>query len=317
MKRPKIALIGSGNIGGTLAHLAIQRNLGEVILIDITEGIPQGKALDLAQSFSADNLDGTIYGGNDYGLIKGSDVVIVTAGMPRKPGMSRDDLLNINGKIIKSVAENIKIYAPNAFVIIITNPLDVMVWLMQKATGFDPQKVVGMAGILDTARFKYFLSEALNISSEDIQSFVLGGHGDSMVPMPRYTTISGIPLSYFVEKEWITKEKLNAIIERTRNGGAEIVNLLKTGSAFYAPAASALQMAESYIFNQKRILPCAAYLKGEYGINNIYVGVPVIIGENGVEKILELPLDTTEKTQLQISVEAVKSLMQVCLDLGL
>lgn len=317
MNRPKIALIGSGNIGGTLAHLAIQRQLGDVVLIDIAEGVPQGKALDLVQSFSADNIDGVISGGQDYSLIKDADVVIITAGVPRKPGMSRDDLLSINGKIVRIVGENIKTYAPNAFVIVITNPLDVMVWLCQKATGFNPNKVVGMAGILDTGRFKCFLAEALNVSAKDIQSFVLGGHGDSMVPMPRYTTISGIPLSYFIESGWITKAQLDVINDRTRNGGAEIVNLLKTGSAFYAPAASALQMAESYLFNQRRILPCAAYLKGEYGINDIYVGVPVVIGENGVEKVLELPLDAMEKIQLQASVESVKSLTQACLDLGL
>jgi malate dehydrogenase len=317
MNRPKIALIGSGNIGGTLAHLAVQRRLGDVVLIDVAEGIPQGKALDLNQAFSADNTDGVISGGQDYSLIKNADVVIVTAGIPRKPGMSRDDLLSINGKIIRSVGENIKQYAPNAFVIVITNPLDAMVWLMQKVTAFSPQKVLGMAGILDTGRFKCFLSEALNVSVEDIQSFVLGGHGDTMVPMPRYTTISGIPLSYFVENGWISKEKLDAIIDRTRNGGAEIVNYLKTGSAFYAPATSALQIAESYLFNQRRILPCAAYLQGEYDINNIYAGVPVIIGKNGVEKVIEVPLDASEKSQLQSSVESVKSLIQACLDLGL
>jgi len=317
MNRPKIALIGSGNIGGTLAHLAIQRRLGDVVLIDIAEGIPQGKALDLNQAFSADNTDGVISGGQDYSLIKNADVVMVTAGVARKPGMSRGDLLSINGKIIRSVGENIKQYAPNAFVIVITNPLDAMVWLMQKVTEFSPQKVVGMAGILDTGRFKCFLSEALNVSVEDIQSFVLGGHGDTMVPMPRYTTISGIPLSYFVENAWISKEKLDAIIDRTRNGGAEIVNYLKTGSAFYAPATSALQIAESYLFNQRRILPCAAYLQGEFGFNNIYAGVPVIIGKNGVEKVIEVPLDMSEKSQLQSSVESVKSLIQACLDLGL
>lgn len=317
MNRPKIALIGSGNIGGTLAHLAVQRRLGDVVLIDIAEGIPQGKALDLNQAFSADNTDGVISGGQDYSLIKNADVVIVTAGVARKPGMSRDDLLSINGKIISSVGENIKKYAPGAFVIVITNPLDAMVWLMQKVTEFSPKKVVGMAGILDTGRFKCFLSEALNVSVEDIQSFVLGGHGDTMVPMPRYTTISGIPLSYFVENAWISKEKLDAIIDRTRNGGAEIVNYLKTGSAFYAPATSALQIAESYLFNQRRILPCAAHLQGEYDINNIYVGVPVIIGKNGVEKVIEAALDASEKSQLQSSVESVKSLIQACLDLGL
>jgi malate dehydrogenase len=317
MQRPKIALIGSGNIGGTLAHLAMQRNLSDVVLIDIAEGIPQGKALDLAQSFSADNFDASIQGSQDYTQIKGADVVIVTAGMPRKPGMSRDDLLNINGKIIKSVGENIKLYAPNAFVIVITNPLDVMVWLMQKVTQFSPAKVVGMAGILDTGRFKCFLAEALNVSAQDIQSFVLGGHGDSMVPMPRYTTISGIPLAFFVENGWITQEKLDGILDRTRNGGAEIVNLLKTGSAFYAPATSALQMAESYIKNQRRILPCAAQLNGEYGISDIYVGVPVVIGRNGVEKIIEVPLNDVEKSQLDASVKSVQSLTQACLDLGL
>lgn len=317
MKRPKIALIGSGNIGGTLAHLAIQRNLGEVVLLDIAEGVPQGKALDLSQSFSADNLDSIIHSGKNYSLIKDSDVVIVTAGVPRKPGMSRDDLLNINGKIISEVGKNIKNYAPHAFVIVITNPLDVMVWLMQKTTNFNPNKVVGMAGVLDTARFKYFLSEALNVSANDIQSFVLGGHGDSMVPMLSYTTISGIPLSYFVESGWITQEKLDSIVDRTRNGGAEIVNLLKTGSAFYAPAASALQMAESYLLNQRRILPCAAKLNGEYGISGTYVGVPVIIGKNGVEKIIEIPLSKNEKDQLDYSVKSVQSLTQACISLGL
>lgn len=317
MKRPKIALIGSGNIGGTLAHLAMQRNLGEVILLDIAEGIPQGKALDLSQSFSADNFDASIQGGQDYSLIKDADVVIVTAGVPRKPGMSRDDLLSINGKIISSVGENIKNYAPNAFVIVITNPLDVMVWLMQKTTNFNPNKVVGMAGILDTARFKYFLAEALNVSAQDIQSFVLGGHGDSMVPMLSYTTISGLPLSYFVESGWITQEKLDSIVDRTKNGGAEIVNLLKTGSAFYAPAASALQMAESYLLDQRRILPCAAQLNGEYGINGMYVGVPVVIGKNGVEKIIEIPLSKIEKDQLDYSVKSVQSLTQACISLGL
>ncbi len=317
MNLPKIALIGSGNIGGTLAHLAMQRRLGDVVLIDIAEGVPQGKALDLAQAFGADNMDGAISGGQDYSLIKDADVVIVTAGVARKPGMSRDDLLSINGKIISSVGENIKNYAPNAFVIVITNPLDVMVWLMQKTTGFNPQKVVGMAGVLDSGRFKHFLSEELKVSVRDIQSFVLGGHGDSMVPMPRYTTISGIPLSYFIENGWTTQAKIDAIIERTKNAGAEIVNLLKTGSAFYSPATSALQMAESYLFNQRRILPCAAYLKGEYGFNDLYVGVPAIIGKHGAEKILELPLDASEKEQLEASVNSVKALTQACMNLGL
>lgn len=317
MNRPKIALIGSGNIGGTLAHLALQRNLGDVVLIDISEGVPQGKALDLAQSLAADNVDGKISGGQDYSLIKGADVVIVTAGIPRKPGMSRDDLLSVNGKIVQSVGENIKTYAPDAFVIVITNPLDVMVLLMQKAIGSDPKKVVGMAGILDAGRFKCFLAEALGVSVQDIQAFVMGGHGDTMVPMPRYTTISGIPLSYFIEKGWITQEKLDAIIDRTRNGGAEIVNFLKTGSAFYNPASSALQMAESYLFDQKRILACAAHLQGEYGAKDIYAGVPVVIGKYGVEKVIELPLESSEKAQFDASVEAVRALVKACNDLGL
>jgi malate dehydrogenase len=316
-KRSKIALIGSGNIGGTLAHLAIQRNLGEIVLLDISDGIPQGKALDLNQALSADNADCVIFGGQDYSLIQDADVVIVTAGVARKPGMSRDDLLSINGKVIKSVGENIKNYAPNAFVITITNPLDVMVWLMQKATGFNPQKVVGMAGILDSGRYKHFLADALKVSAKDIQAFVLGGHGDSMVPMPRYTTISGIPLSYFVDNGWINQAQLDAINERTKNGGAEIVNLLKTGSAFYAPATAALQMAESYLFDQRRILPCAAYLNGEYGVNDLYVGTPVVIGCNGVEKVIELPLTEFEQNQLEASVQAVINLKNACLELGL
>lgn len=317
MNRPKIALIGSGNIGGTLAHLIAQRKLGEAILIDIAEGVPQGKALDLTQAFGAENMDCVVSGGQDYSLITGADVVIVTAGIARKPGMSRNDLLSINAKIINDVAKNIKNYAPNAFVIVITNPLDAMVWLMHKATEFPAQKVVGMAGVLDSGRFKYFLSEELKVSVHDIQTFVLGGHGDSMVPMPRYTTISGIPLSYFVDNGWISKERVEKVIERTKNAGAEIVNLLKTGSAFYSPAASALQMVESYLFDQKRILPCATYLKGEYDIHDLYVGVPVVIGKNGVEKVIELPLDGQEKTQLQASVASVKSLKQECIDLRL
>lgn len=317
MRQSKIALIGGGNIGGTLAHLAIQRHLGEIVLIDISEGIPQGKTLDLTQSFSVDNLDATIQGGQDYSLIKDADVVIVSAGVARKQGMSRDDLLSINGKIIASIGEQIKMHAPSAFVIVITNPLDVMVWLMQKTTGFKHAKVVGMAGILDTGRFKSFLSQALNVSVQDIQSFVLGGHGDSMVPMPRYTSVSGIPLAIFINNGWISQKQLDVIIERTRNGGAEIVNHLKTGSAFYAPAASALQMATSYLKGQKRILPCAAYLNGEYGVSDIYLGVPVIIGGNGVEKIIEVPLDEFEKKQLDASIESVKTLIRSCADLRL
>lgn len=317
MTRPKIALIGSGNIGGTLAHLILQRNLGEVTLVDIAEGIPQGKSLDLAQALSAEHKDYVVSGSQDYSYIKDANVVIVTAGIARKPGMSRDDLLNVNAKIICTAAENIKKYAPQAFVIVVTNPLDAMVWLMQKATGFNPKMVVGMAGVLDSGRFKCFLSKTLNVSVQDIQSFVLGGHGDSMVPMPRYTTISGIPLSYFLENGWISKDELDAIIDRTRNAGAEIVNLLKTGSAFYSPATSVLQMTESYLFDQRRILPCAAHLQGEYGVKDLYVGVPAIIGKNGVEKILEIPLNTEEMSQLQASVESVRSLTQACSGFGL
>ncbi|MCE2716120.1 MAG: malate dehydrogenase [Pseudomonadota bacterium] len=317
MNLPKIALIGSGNIGGTLAHLILQRNLGEVVLIDVAEGIPQGKALDLAQALSAEHKHYVVSGSQDYNCIKDADVVIVTAGIARKPGMSRDDLLSVNAKIICIAAENIRKYAPTSFVVVVTNPLDAMVWLMQKATAFKPNMVVGMAGVLDSGRFKCFLSEALNVSVQDIQTFVLGGHGDSMVPMPRYTTISGIPLSYFVENGWLSKDTLDAIINRTRNAGAEIVNLLKTGSAFYSPATSVLQMVESYLFDQRRILPCAAHLGGEYGVKDLYVGVPAIIGKNGVEKVLEIPLNTEEKKQLQQSVESVRSLTQACTDLGL
>lgn len=317
MKKPKISLIGAGQIGGTIAHLCLTRGLGDVVLLDISEGTPQGKALDLSQSLAADNCDYTITGTNNYHDIKDSDVVIVTAGLPRKPGMSRDDLLKINGGIVKEVGENIKKHAPHAFVIVITNPLDIMVWVMQQATGFAPEKVVGMAGILDAGRFKHFLSDALGVSAMDIQSFVLGGHGDTMVPMPNYTTISGIPLSYFVKKGWITQAKLDEIIERTKNGGAEIVNLLKTGSAFYTPAASSLQMAESYLKDQKRILPCAAYLDGVYGVKGMYVGVPIVIGKNGVEKIIELDLDATEQSQFNASVAAVDALKKAILDLGI
>lgn len=316
MKRPKIALIGSGNIGGTLGHLILQRNLGEVVLIDIDEGISQAKVLDLAQALSAENKEHTISAGQSYGAIDGADVIVVTAGISRKPGMSRDDLLETNANIIRTVAQNIKKIAPHAFVIVITNPLDAMVWLMQKETGFKHQKVIGMAGVLDSGRFKCFLSEALSISVHDIQTFVLGGHGDSMVAMLRYTTISGIPLTYFLENGWISQDILDSIVERTRNAGAEIVNLLKTGSAFYSPAASAMQMIESYLLNQRRILPCCAYLQGEYGIQNLYVGVPTIIGSQGVEKIIELPLNTHEKSQLEDSVKAVRSLTDACIKLG-
>jgi malate dehydrogenase len=315
--KKKIALIGGGNIGGTLAHLIAQRHLGDVVLVDIAEDIPQGKSLDLSQSCAADNISARITGTNDYQNIAGADVVIITAGVARKPGMSRDDLLTINGKVMSSVAEQVKKHCPDAFVIVVTNPLDVMVWAFQRASGLPPHKVVGMAGVLDSARFRHFLAEALKVSVQDIQSFVLGGHGDSMVPLPRFTTVAGIPLSELMNQGWITKDQLESIIDRTRSGGAEIVNLLKTGSAYYAPASSALAMAESYLYDQKRILPCAAYLQGEYGISNMYAGVPVIIGKQGVERIIELNLESEEQKAFNASVESVKSLTEAAAQLGL
>lgn len=309
MSRRKIALVGSGNIGGTLAHLAILKNLGDVTLIDVAEGIPQGKALDLSQACAVEGIDAQIVGGNDYALLQDADVVIVTAGVPRKPGMSRDDLLLINAGIVRSVAANIKKYCPNAFVIVVTNPLDVMVWAMREESGLPSHRVVGMAGILDTGRYKHFMAAALGVSVADIQAFVMGGHGDTMVPMPQYTTISGIPLATWIKQGKITQSDVDKIVERTRNGGGEIVNLLRTGSAFYAPAASAIAMAESYLLDQKRILPCAACLNGEYGIKDLYVGVPVVIGSKGVEKIIELELSQTERTDFDNSVASVKSLI--------
>ena len=306
--RKKIALVGAGMIGGTLAHLIELKNLGDVVLFDISEGLPQGKALDISQGSAVDGHDVNLKGTNDYKDLAGSDVVIVTAGVPRKPGMSRDDLVSINTGIIKTVAENIKQYCPNAFVIVITNPLDAMVWVMQKVSGLPAQKVVGMAGVLDSSRFAFFLAEALNVSITDINAFVLGGHGDTMVPVVDYTTISGIPLREFVRMGWISKEKLDQIIQRTRDGGAEIVGLLKTGSAFYAPAASAIRMAEAYLYDKKRILPVAANLNGEFGVKNLYVGVPAVIGAGGVEKIVEISLNSEQKAMFDKSVEAVKSL---------
>lgn len=309
MARRKIALVGSGNIGGTLAHLIALRKLGDVALIDVAEGIPQGKALDLCQAAAVDGIDVKITGGNDYALMQGADVVIVTAGVPRKPGMSRDDLLSINAGVIRTVAANIKKYCPQAFVIVVTNPLDVMVWVMQQECGLPRTHVVGMAGVLDSGRYRHFLSDALQVSAADIQAFVLGGHGDAMVPLPRYTTVAGVPLPDIIKKGMISQEKVDAIIDRTRNGGGEIVNLLKTGSAFYAPAASAIAMAEAYLLNQKRILPCAAWLNGEYGVSDLYVGVPVIIGAKGVEKVLELDLTSAEKEAFNHSVEGVRSLI--------
>ncbi len=308
MARKKIALIGAGMIGGTLAHLAMQRQLGDVVLFDIAEGMPQGKALDISQATDVENSDARIKGTNDYADIKGADVIIVTAGIPRKPGMSRDDLIAINTGIIKTVGENVKKHAPDAFVIVITNPLDVMVGVMQTVSGLPHNKVVGMAGVLDSARFSYFLAEATGVSIQDISTFVLGGHGDTMVPLVRYSTIGGIPLPDVVKMGMLSQEKLDQIVQRTRDGGAEIVGLLKTGSAFYAPAFSAIKMAEAYLYDRKRILPCAAHLTGQYGVKDLYVGVPVVLGAGGVEKIVEISLNTEEKAAFDHSVNAVKEL---------
>ena len=310
MTRPKIALIGAGQIGGTLAHLIGLKELGDVVLFDIAEGVPQGKALDLAESSPVEGFDAVITGTNDYKDIQGADVVIVTAGVPRKPGMSRDDLVEINAKVIKQVGEGIKTYAPNAFVIVITNPLDAMVYIMREVTGFNPQKVVGMAGVLDAARFRYFLADHLKVSVEDVTAFVMGGHGDTMVPLARFSTVAGIPLPQLVEMGWLSQAELDSIIDRTRNGGGEIVSLLKTGSAFYAPASSAIAMAESYLKNKRRIFPCAVLLSGEYKVQGLYLGVPVIIGAQGVEKIIELSLSPEEQKMFDYSVEAVQNLTQ-------
>lgn len=309
MTQPKIALIGAGNIGGTLAHLAAMKNLGDIVLVDVAEGVPQGKALDMAQSAGVEGFTTRISGSNDYSAIKGADVCIVTAGVARKPGMSRDDLLNINTDIVKKVGAGIKEHAPNAFVIVVTNPLDAMVWVMQQATGFKPNKVVGMAGVLDSSRFALFLSEAFGVAIEDVNAFVLGGHGDTMVPLVRYSTVAGIPVPDLVKKGWIKQDALDKIVQRTRDGGAEIVALLKTGSAFYAPASSAIAMAESYLRDKKRVLPCAAYLQGEYGVSDLYVGVPVVIGKNGVEKIVEIDLTADEHKAFLSSAEAVRGLV--------
>lgn len=307
--RPKIALIGAGMIGGTLAHLASLKELGDVILFDIAEDMPQGKALDLNQSNAVDGADAVIMGTNDYSDIAGADVCIVTAGVPRKPGMSRDDLIEINTKVITSVAHGIKEHAPNAFVIVITNPLDAMVWVMREQTGFDHQKVCGMAGVLDSSRFTYFLAEELGVSIKDITTFVLGGHGDTMVPVVQYSAVAGIPLPQLIEMGWLDQETLDEMVQRTRMGGGEIVKLLKTGSAYYAPAASAITMAESYLKDQKRILPCAAYLTGEYDIDDLYVGVPAVIGGAGVEKVVEINLDAEAQKQFDASVQAVRDLV--------
>ncbi len=312
MARPKIALIGAGQIGGTLAHLAGLKELGDVILFDIAEGTPQGKALDIAESAPVDGFDAKLKGANDYADIAGADVCIVTAGVPRKPGMSRDDLLGINLKVMKSVGEGIAANAPDAFVICITNPLDAMVWALRQFSGLPHAKVVGMAGVLDSARFRHFLAEEFDVSVKDVTAFVLGGHGDTMVPLARYSTVAGIPLPDLVAMGWTSQEKLDAIIQRTRDGGAEIVGLLKTGSAFYAPAASAIQMAESYLKDQKRVLPCAAYLDGQYGLDGMYVGVPTVIGAGGIEKIVEIKLDKAERAMFDKSVDSVKGLVEAC-----
>jgi malate dehydrogenase len=311
MARKKIALVGAGQIGGTLALLAGLKELGDITLIDVVEGVPQGKALDIAEAAPVDGFNAFYAGSNDYADLAGADVVIVTAGIPRKPGMSRDDLIGVNTGIIRTVGEGIKAHAPNAFVIVITNPLDVMVWVMREVSGLPAAKVVGMAGVLDSARFRYFLSEEFKVSVQDVTAFVLGGHGDTMVPSVRYSTVAGIPLPDLVKMGWTTQERLDQIVQRTRDGGAEIVKHLKTGSAFYAPAASAIAMAESYLLDQKRVLPCAAYLDGQYGVNGLYVGVPVVLGAGGVERIVEIELSAEEKAGFDKSVNAVKELVAV------
>ena len=312
MARPKIALIGAGQIGGTLAHLIGLKDLGDVVLFDIAEGIPQGKALDLVQSSPVDGFDAQMAGTNSYDAIDGASVCIVTAGVPRKPGMSRDDLLGINLKVMEQVGSGIKKYAPNAFIICITNPLDAMVWALQKACGLPKNMVVGMAGVLDSSRFRYFLADEFNVSVKDVTAMTLGGHGDDMVPLIRYSTVAGIPLPDLVKMKWTTQARLDEIVERTRKGGGEIVNLLKTGSAFYAPAASAIAMAESYLKDKKRVLPCAAWLNGEYGIKDLYVGVPVVIGGKGIERIVEVQLNGAERTMFEKSTEAVQTLVDAC-----
>ena len=309
MARNKIALIGAGNIGGTLAHLAGLKELGDVVLFDIVDGIPQGKSLDLAESSPIEGFDARLRGAKSYAAIRDAEVVIVTAGVARKPGMSRDDLIGINTNVMKSVGAGIKAYAPGAFVICITNPLDVMVGVLRDACGLPFNKVVGMAGVLDSARFRFFLSEEMNVSVEDVTAFVLGGHGDTMVPLVRYSTVAGIPLPDLVRMKWITQKKLDEIVQRTRDGGGEIVSLLKTGSAFYAPASAAIQMADAYLKDKKRVLPCAAYLRGEFGVKGLYVGVPVVIGAKGVEKIVEIKMDREEKAAFNKSVRAVKKLV--------
>ena len=312
MARTKIALIGSGMIGGTLAHLVGLKELGDVVMFDIAEGTPQGKSLDLAQSGAVEGFDVALKGTNSYADIEGADVCIITAGVPRKPGMSRDDLLGINLKVMEQVGAGIRKYAPGAFVIVITNPLDAMVWALQKACGLPYERVVGMAGVLDASRFRHFIASELDVSVEDVTAFVLGGHGDDMVPLSRYSTVAGIPLTDLVKMGWLTQGRLDEIIDRTRKGGGEIVALLKNGSAFYAPASSAISMAESFLKDKKRVLPCAAFLNGEFGVKGLYVGVPVVIGANGVERIVEIDLNTAERQMFMKSVESVKGLVEAC-----
>ena len=309
MARPKIALIGGGNIGGTLAHLVSQKELGDVVMLDIVPGIAKGKSLDIQQAAPIEGVDVKLRGTKSYSAIRGADVVIITAGVARKPGMSRDDLVAINLKVMSSVADGVGRFAPGAFVICITNPLDAMVWAFRQASQIPPQRVVGMAGVLDSARFRAFLAEEFNVSAEDVSAFVLGGHGDDMVPLPRYSTVGGIPLPDLVKMGWTTKERIAEIVDRTRAGGAEIIGLLKTGSAYYAPASAAVQMAESYLKDKRRVLPCAAYLEGEYGVRGLYVGVPVIIGAGGVEQVVEVSLNRTEKAAFKKSVSAVRGLV--------
>ena len=311
MARNKIALIGAGNIGGTLALLAGLKELGDIVLFDIAEGIPQGKALDIAQASAIEGFDANVVGANDYADLAGADVVIVTAGVPRKPGMSRDDLVGINTKVMTQVGEGIKANCPNAFVICITNPLDAMVGVLQRASGLPASHVVGMAGVLDSARFRYFLAEEFQVSVEDVSAFVLGGHGDTMVPLVRYSTVAGIPVPDLVKMGWSTKDKIDAIVQRTRDGGAEIVGLLKTGSAFYAPASSAIQMADAYLKDKKRLLPCAAFVENAYGLDGLYVGVPVIIGGGGVERVVEIAMNADEQAMFDHSIAAVKALNEI------
>jgi len=312
MARKKIALIGAGNIGGTLAHLAALKGLGDIVLFDVVEGVPQGKALDLSQCAPVERFNASIIGTNDYADIAGADVCIVTAGVARKPGMSRDDLLGINLKVMKAVGEGIAAHAPDAFVICITNPLDAMVWALREFSGLPHQKVVGMAGVLDSSRFSTFLAQEFGVSVQDVTSFVLGGHGDTMVPVVRYSTVAGIPVPDLIKMGRSTQERIDAIVQRTRSGGGEIVALLKTGSAYYAPATSGIAMAESYLFDQKRLLPAAVHLTGQYGVDNLYVGVPCVIGAGGVEQIVEIALDETAKANFQVSVDAVKELLVAC-----